>query len=151
MQYFCHFPVVLSCTLPVNVYWKMRTKNFLSPLWVLDIMRNLQWWMSWTCSNSRLMTIVSTLLQLYANKNWIKDTVRLYTLYANKHITFKYERVASWLLDGFVQVSLWIGSGVMFSVQTKRALYLTKTPFQVKCKLHDNLMTLYMRVWRERF
>ena len=28
----------------------------------------------------------------------------------------------------------------MFSLQTKRALYLTKTPVQVKCKLHDNLM-----------
>ena len=37
----------------------------------------------------------------------------------------------------------------MFSLQTKRALYLTKTPFQVKCKLHDNLMPLYMRVcWK---
>ena len=28
----------------------------------------------------------------------------------------------------------------MFSLHTKRALYLTKTPFQVKCKLHDNSM-----------
>ena len=37
------------------------------------------------------MTIVSTLLQLCANKSWIKDTVRLYTLYTNKHTAFKYE------------------------------------------------------------
>ena len=28
----------------------------------------------------------------------------------------------------------------MFSLQTKRAIYLTKTPFQLKCKLHDHLM-----------
>ena len=29
----------------------------------------------------------------------------------------------------------------MFSLQTKRAIYLTKTPFQVKiCKLHDHVM-----------
>ena len=28
----------------------------------------------------------------------------------------------------------------MFSLQTKRAIYLAKTPFQLKCKLHDHLM-----------
>ena len=31
------------------------------------------------------------------------------------------------------------GSWSRDSLQTKRALYLTKTPFQVKCKLHDNV------------
>ena len=28
----------------------------------------------------------------------------------------------------------------MFSLQTKRAIYLTKTPFQLKCKLNDHLV-----------
>ena len=27
----------------------------------------------------------------------------------------------------------------MFNLQTKRAIYLTKTPFQLKCNLHDHL------------
>ena len=38
------------------------------------------------------------------------------------------------------------GGGAMFSLQTKRAICLTKTTFQLKCKLYDNLMPLYMRV-----
>ena len=28
----------------------------------------------------------------------------------------------------------------MFSLQTERAIYLTKTPSQLKCKLHDHVM-----------
>ena len=32
----------------------------------------------------------------------------------------------------------------MFSLQTKRAICSTKTPFQLKCKLHDNLIPLDM-------
>jgi len=44
------------------------------------------------------------------------------------------------LFEGLALVSTWKGSGVMFSLQTKRAIYLTKTPFQLKCNLHDHLM-----------
>ena len=29
----------------------------------------------------------------------------------------------------------------MFSLQTKRAIYLTKTPFQLQCKLHNRLFS----------
>ena len=32
----------------------------------------------------------------------------------------------------------------MFSLQTKRAIDLTKTPFQLNCKLHDILMPLHV-------
>ena len=31
----------------------------------------------------------------------------------------------------------------MFSLQTKRAICLMKTPFQLKCKLYDNLMPIH--------
>ena len=31
----------------------------------------------------------------------------------------------------------------MFSLQTERAIYLTKTPFQLQCKLHDHLMPFF--------
>ena len=31
---------------------------------------------------------------------------------------------------------------VMFSLQTKRAIYVTKTPFQLNCKLHGNLTVI---------
>ena len=31
----------------------------------------------------------------------------------------------------------------MLSLQTKRAIYLTKTPFQLQCKLHDRLFELF--------
>jgi len=58
-------------------------------------------------------------------------------------------RVFSWGFICFVLVSVSKGSGFLLSLQTKRALYLTKTPFQ--CNLHANLMPLYMHVWWEHF
>ena len=33
---------------------------------------------------------------------------------------------------------------VTFSLQTKRDIYLTKTPFQLNCKLHNILMPLHV-------
>ena len=58
-------------------------------------------------------------------------------------------RVFSWGFIHFVLESVSKGSHFLLSLQTKRALYLTKTPFQ--CNLHANFMPLYMHIWWEHF
>ena len=57
--------------------------------------------------------------------------------------------LATWPLDsrvtsGRLPDDMSEGNNVMFSLPTKRAIYLTKTPFQLNCKLHDIWMPLHM-------
>ena len=51
---------------------------------------------------------------------------------------------ASCLASGRLRADMSEGNNVIFSLQTKRAIYLTKTPFQLNCELHNIWNPLYV-------